>query len=82
MSLGYGVFITVLTGRISYEIPSPVLSAISKMKSSSISSFGKELPPIIGQTQTRIEKSYADSDDEDILITESSEGHQFDEISK
>ena len=43
---------------------------------------GNELPPIGSQTQTRINDSYADSDDEERPITVLSDGPQFDKIAK
>ena len=42
---------------------------------------GDELPPIVSQPQMGINNSHVDSDNDEISITESSNGSQFDEIS-
>ena len=44
--------------------------------------MGRNYPLIFSQTQMGINDSYADSDDEERSITESSKGPQFVEISK
>jgi hypothetical protein len=44
-----GVSLISLTGRVSYEKPSPVLSAMSRKKPSNILSYGKDVVGIYNQ---------------------------------